>query len=85
MFVIYIDDESAAQYDDTQGWTDVALGVAPGPHMINFVYQYNPFGVDPLSASPVGAVWIDNVVIESLPPAERDIDNSVVVSYFIRT
>lgn len=52
IFSIYIDDESAAQLIDTQGWQDVALGVSPGPHTINLSYQYNIFGVDPLPESP---------------------------------
>ena len=74
IFTIFIDDESAAQVIDTQEFRVVEIGVAPGPHTINFSYQYNIFGVDPLPESPpdrLGAVWIDYVTIESLPPAER--------------
>ena len=36
--------------------------------MIDFSYQYNIFGVDPLPPSPenrLGTVWIDSVSIES--------------------
>lgn len=61
----------------------VELGVAPGPHTINFSYQYNIFGVDPLPESPpdrLGAVWIDHVTIESLPPAERANEEPVTLA-----
>ena len=80
IFSIYIDGESAAQLVGGQEWTDVALGVSPGPHTINFSYQHSIFGVDPLPESPperLGAVWIDNVAIEMLP-AERTYDAAQV-------
>jgi hypothetical protein len=82
IFSIYIDGESAAQLVDGKEFTDVALGVSPGQHTIVFSYQYNIFGVDPLPESPperLGAVWIDNVVIEALP-AERAYDTFPEVS-----
>lgn len=83
IFSIYIDNESAAQFVDTQGWTDVALGVSPGPHAISLCYQYNIFGVDPLPASPperLGAVWVDNVSVESLPPAGEGAGDESLIS-----
>ncbi|KAL7484796.1 hypothetical protein ACHAW6_010451 [Cyclotella cf. meneghiniana] len=83
IFTIFIDDESAAQVIDTQEFRVVELGVAPGPHTVNFSYQYNIFGVDPLPESPpdrLGAVWIDHVTIESLPPAERANEEPVTLA-----
>jgi hypothetical protein len=82
IFSIYVDGESAAQIVDTSEWTDVVFSVAPGPHTIDLSYQYNIFGVDPLPPSPperLGAVWIDNVVIESLPPAGRAVDTTLTI------
>ena len=52
IFVIYVDGESAAQLVDVNEWTDVALGLEPGPHRVDFSYQYNIFGVNPLPPSP---------------------------------
>mmetsp|Transcript_9622 Transcript_9622/g.21698 ORF Transcript_9622/g.21698 Transcript_9622/m.21698 type:complete len:825 (+) Transcript_9622:721-3195(+) len=69
IFIIYIDGEPAAQLVDVHEWTPVALGLQPGPHRIDFSYQYNSFGIDPLPPSPVtreGGVWIDEVTIEGL-------------------
>ena len=73
---IYIDNESAAQLVDINEWTDVALGLSPGSHVINFSYQYNIFGISPLPESPpgrLGAVWIDNILIESVPSRKRGV------------
>eukprot|EP00804_Cyclotella_cryptica_P018209 CCRYP_005958-RC/>CCRYP_005958-RC protein AED:0.26 eAED:0.26 QI:1702/1/1/1/0.86/0.89/38/579/1095 len=70
VFVIYVDGVSAAQLTDSQEFNDVVFSVEPGGHTIDFSYQYNIFGVDPLPPSPenrLGAVWIDSVTIEPLP------------------
>lgn len=82
IFAVYIDNEAAAQFVDTQGWSDVTLVISPGPHTIDLSYQYNMFAVSPLPPSPpgrLGIVWVDNVVIESLPAAERAIEVRVVI------
>ncbi|KAL7487936.1 hypothetical protein ACHAW6_013516 [Cyclotella cf. meneghiniana] len=70
VFVIYVDGVSAAQLTDSQEFSDVIFSLEPGPHRIDFSYQYNIFGVDPLPPSPenrLGAVWIDSVSLEPLP------------------
>lgn len=70
IFIIYVDGESAAQLVAVQEWTDVELSLSPGPHRVDFTYQYNMFGVDPLPPSPPtrqGAVWIDDVEIQANP------------------
>lgn len=69
IFIIYINGESAAQLVDVQEWTEVTLGIPPGPQIIDFSYRYNFFGADPLPPSPptrLGAVWLDSVVIETM-------------------
>jgi hypothetical protein len=69
IFVVYIDGESAAQLADNGEFSDVALGVSPGPHTIDLSYQYNPFSIPDLPESPpnrLGATWVDNVSIESM-------------------
>lgn len=69
IFIIYVDGAPAAQLVDVNEWTPVALGLEPGPHLIDFSYQYNVFGAGVLPPSPVareGAVWIDEVTIEGL-------------------
>ena len=58
------------------------LGLSPGPHVIDLSYQYNMFAVSPLPPSPpgrLGAVWVDNIVIESLPAAERAIEVRAII------
>jgi hypothetical protein len=52
VFVIYVDGISAVQLTDTQEFTDVVFNVEAGRHTIDFSYQFNIFGVDPLPPSP---------------------------------
>lgn len=52
VFVIYVDGVSAVQLTDTHDFTDVVFVVEAGRHTIDFSYQYNIFGVDPLPPSP---------------------------------
>lgn len=52
IFIVYIDGEAAAQLVDVNEWTELALGLEPGPHVVNFSYQYNPFEVADLPPSP---------------------------------
>lgn len=52
MFVIYVDGVSAVQLTDAQEFTDVVFSVEAGRHTIDFSYQYNIFGVDPLPPPP---------------------------------
>jgi len=69
IFIVFVDGEVAAQLVDVNEWTELALGLEPGPHVIDFSYQYNPFDVAVLPPSPPtreGAVWIDEVQIETL-------------------
>lgn len=49
---IHIDGEEAASLLDVTEWTAVQLSLTPGFHRIDFSYQYNIFGVDPLPPSP---------------------------------
>jgi hypothetical protein len=41
IFEIYIDGGSAAQMVDVNEWTVLELGLEPGPHRVDFSYQYN--------------------------------------------
>ena len=67
---------------DTDGFTDVTLGLSPGPHTINFSYEYNPFNLplEGLGSSPperLGAAWVDSVTIETLaeaPPGDSPLN-----------
>lgn len=78
---MYIDDENAAQLvlDPNSGTTfsELPLGVSPGPHTITFSYQYNPFNIPvlpPPAPERLGATWIDSVTFETMveaPPGEN--------------
>jgi hypothetical protein len=46
IFEIYIDGESAAQLVGVNEWTLLELGLEPGPHRIDFSYQFNMFNSD---------------------------------------
>jgi len=46
MFEIYIDGQNAAQLVDVNEWTVLELGLEPGPHRIDFSFQYNMFNSD---------------------------------------
>ena len=70
ILVVYVDDESTAQLVNTDGFTDVTLGLSPGSHSINFSYEYNPFnlaleGLGPSPPERLGAAWVDSVTIET--------------------
>jgi len=74
LFIIYVDGEAAAQLVDVNEWTELDLGLEPGSHLIEFSYQYNPFDVaelPPIPPTREGAVWIDNVEIETLGPVMK--------------
>ena len=69
IFFIYVDGESAAQLVDVQEFTEVAIGIPPGVHTVDFSYRYNFFGANPLPPSPperLGAVWLDNISIATI-------------------
>ena len=77
ILVIYIDDVNSAQLVDTDGFTEVTLGLSPGPHTIDFSYDYNPFNLplEVLGQSPperLGAAWVDSVKIETLLEAPEE-------------
>jgi len=69
VFIVYVDGEAETQVVNLNDWAPrVEIELEPGSHRVDFSYQYNPFRVDPLPLSPAtreGAVWIDNVEIET--------------------
>lgn len=52
VFIIFIDGVSAVQLTEANDFTDVVFAVEAGRHVIDFSYQYNIFGTDPLPPSP---------------------------------
>jgi hypothetical protein len=76
IFELFIDGESVQSLVNIQEFTEIPMGLSPGPHVINFSYRYNPLNIPILPPSPeerLGAVWIDSVSIETLtvaPPGD---------------
>ena len=74
-FIIYVDGTVAAQVTDVKEFTEVKLALNPGPHRVDFSYQYNTFNLDPLPPVPpeiLGAVWLDSVSLGNvLPPGSK--------------
>lgn len=52
IFFVYVDGEVGQTVTGVFNWTEVAVLLSPGPHVIEFSYQYDTFGVDPLPPSP---------------------------------
>ena len=52
IFVIYVDGVNTAQLFGVSEWMDVELGLQPGPHRVDFSYQYNIFQENPVPPSP---------------------------------
>ena len=75
LFVISIDGITAAQFVDVNEWQPVNLGLSPGEHRIDFRYEYNTFGVNPLpprQPQTEGAVWIDSVEVIELTRRQQN-------------
>ena len=71
VFAIYIDGANGVQYLDVREWTEVAIDIPPGRHVIDFSYMYNVFSVDslpPPHSGVEGAVWIDDILLEETAP-----------------
>ena len=44
IFIVYVDGISAAQFVDKNDWEPSSLQLLPGPHVVEFSYQYNLSG-----------------------------------------
>ena len=69
LFTINIDGQTAQSLADTGGFEEIQLSLSPGPHTIDMTYQYNPFNlvdIPPWPPEVLGAVWIEDVSIDSL-------------------
>lgn len=71
IFHLYIDGSRVVNMVNTNGWVEIVNGLPPGNHTIDFRYEYNIFSLDEQDLPPraeglKGAVWIDNVQIETL-------------------
>ena len=52
MLIVFVDGVSAVQLTEADEFTDVVFAVGAGRHVIDFSYQYNIFGTNPLPPSP---------------------------------
>ncbi|EJK70805.1 hypothetical protein THAOC_07810 [Thalassiosira oceanica] len=71
-FTINIDGVTANKFASVNEWTAVSLGLSPGEHRIDFSYEYNTFGANPLPPRQPqieGAAWIDSVEIVDVAPS----------------
>ncbi len=75
LFIVYVDGVAAAQLADVNEFDELGLELGPGPHIVDFSYQYNIFSLDPDSPELVnipskilGAVWIDFVQLGDVAP-----------------
>lgn len=74
-FTINIDGVTATQFASVIEWQPVSLGLSPGEHKIDFSYEYNTFGADPLPPRQPqieGAAWIDSVEIVELTRRQQN-------------
>ena len=46
IFIIYVDGETVSQLVGVNEWEELAIQLQPGPHVVNFSYQYNPFELE---------------------------------------
>ena len=51
IFIIYVDGESEKQLVNMHEWKNVTLELEPGPHRVDFSYQYNTFGLETMPPS----------------------------------
>ena len=52
VLIVFVDGVSAVQLTEAYEFTDVVFAVGAGRHVIDFSYQYNIFGTNPLPPSP---------------------------------
>lgn len=75
LFIVYVDGVAAAQLADVNEFDELGLELEPGPHIVDFSYQYNIFSLDPdspelenIPSKILGAVWIDFVQLGDVAP-----------------
>lgn len=75
LFIVYVDGVAAAQLADVNEFDELRLELEPGPHIVDFSYQYNIFSLDPdspelenIPSKILGAVWIDFVQLGDVAP-----------------
>ena len=70
ILIWYVDGFEISRLASVAEWSVQAISLTPGPHRIDFQYQYNPFSIPDLPGNPPpnrqGAVWIDAVLLQSL-------------------
>lgn len=80
LFKVYINGEEKLLLIDVNEWKEVTLDVPGGRQRIDFSYQYNAFGVNPLPPSPPlreGVVYIDDIVLVETTALSRKFMHSM--------